>query len=107
MTTTTSCEVTLDSSVLINFLVIDRVDLLGNYPQHRFFITQHVDGEITYSGQQAVLSAAVQCGMLTHLPPGTHEETATFATLTTTLGIGESAAIAAAIHRWAGSGGRG
>lgn len=92
-------QVTLDASVLINFLVIDRLDLLGNLPQHRFYVTEHVEGEITYTGQQAVLATAIQSGTLTLLPPGTHEETATFAILTDTFGLGESAAIAAAMHR--------
>ena len=38
--------VLLDSSVLINFLVIDRLDLLVNHPRYRFVITGHVRAEI-------------------------------------------------------------
>jgi predicted nucleic acid-binding protein len=62
-------------------------------------ITGHVIKEVTYPQQAARLTAALQNNLLTTLPPGTHAELATFAQLTTTLGVGESAAIAAAVHR--------
>jgi hypothetical protein len=99
MNTTAQTDVILDTSVLVNFLAIDRIDLLATHPQFRFLITAHVQGEVTHVIQAARLAAALQNGQLSLLPPGTHAELATFAKLTTTLGIGESAAIAAAVHR--------
>lgn len=99
MTTSTVLELILDASVLINFLTIDRIDLLQHFPGHRFVITAHVAGEIIYPDQAQRLSTAIKAGALQLLPAGNHAELATFARLTTTLGIGESAAIAAAQHR--------
>jgi predicted nucleic acid-binding protein len=85
--------------VLVNFLAIDRVDLLVGLASHRFHITAHVRGEVTYPNQVASLNAAIHSGQLSELPTGNLAELATFAGLTTTLGVGESAAIAAAQHR--------
>lgn len=99
MTTSTVLEVILDASVLINFLTIDRVDLLQHLPGHRFVIAAHVAGEITYHDDAQRLATAIQAHTLQLLPAGSHCELATFARLTTMLGIGESAAIAAAQHR--------
>jgi hypothetical protein len=39
--------VLLDTSVLINFLAVDRVDLLGHHPRYRFLVTEHVRKEVT------------------------------------------------------------
>lgn len=96
---TTISVIILDASVLINFLTIDRVDLLTHLPEHRFVITAHVGREVTYSDQAARLATAIHNGHLRELSAGIHAELATFARLTRTLGIGESAAIAAAQHR--------
>src|SRR5207253_5733364 len=87
-------DVVLDTSVLVNFLAIDRCALLAAHPGFRFVITGHVITEVTYPQQAARLTAAIQSNHLVTLPPGTHAELATFAQLTTTLGVGESAAIA-------------
>lgn len=99
MTTSTVLELILDASVLINFLTIDRIDLLQHLPGHHFVITAHVASEITYPDQTQRLATAMQAGALQLLPAGGHAELATFARLTATLGVGESAAIAAAQHR--------
>lgn len=37
----------IDTSVLLNFLAVDRVDLLSRHPALRFIVTDHVRGEIT------------------------------------------------------------
>jgi predicted nucleic acid-binding protein len=99
MTTPAPIEVVLDTSVLVNFLAIDRLDLLTGLAGFRFSITAHVRGEVTYPDQLARLQVAVQAGHFPELPVGTLAELATFAQLTATLGVGESAAIAAAEHR--------
>jgi predicted nucleic acid-binding protein len=37
----------LETSVLVNFLKVDRVDLLAQHPHYRFIVTDHVRLEIT------------------------------------------------------------
>ena len=99
MTAPALINVVLDTSVLVNFLAIDRLDLLTGLASHHFAITPHVRAEVTYPDQLALLTAAIQTGQFPELPTGTLAELATFARLTATLGTGESAAIAAAQHR--------
>jgi predicted nucleic acid-binding protein len=99
MNTPALIQVVLDTSVLVNFLAIGRIDLLAELSTHRFFVTAHVRGEVTYLDQAEHLAAAIQAGQVQELPASTHAELQTFARLTTTLGVGESAAIAAAQHR--------
>ncbi len=92
-------DVILDSSVLINFLAINRIDLLGQFRRYRFLITAHVRSEITHAAQLACLESAIEAGLLHPIEQGSHAELAIFAQLTVTLGAGESAAIAAAADR--------
>ena len=95
--------VLLDTSVLINFLAIDRIDLLAHHPQYRFFVTEHVRKEVTihYEDQLSRLEAALREEALEETRVESIEELALFAQLTTNprLGLGECAAIAAAITR--------
>lgn len=99
MVTSPQINVVLDTSILVNFLAIDRMDLLSNLVGHQFFITAHVRGEVTYALQATRLQTALAAGNLQELPGGNLAELATFAKLTATLGVGESAAIAAGKHR--------
>ncbi len=92
-------DVVMDTSVLVNFLAINGCALLASHPTFRFVITGHVAAEVTYPNHTACLATAIGCNHLTELPPGDHAELVTFGHLTTTLGVGESAAIAAAVHR--------
>ena len=92
--------VVTDSYVLINFLCIDRMDLLARH-SHRFVITGHVVDEIThdYPEQQARLKAALADGTLEEQEVSGDAALDIFRTLSEThrLGSGESAAIACAI----------
>ena len=89
-----------DTSVLINFLCIDRMDLIARH-SHRFMITGHVVEEITdhYPEQQARLNAALADGTLEEVTVSGDVALHLFRTLSETgrLGAGESAAIACAI----------
>lgn len=89
-----------DTSVLVNFLCIDRMDLIARHP-HRFMITGHVMEEITdhYPEQQARLNAALADGTLEEVTVSGDVALDLFRTLSETgrLGAGESAAIACAI----------
>ena len=60
-----STIVVADTSVLINFLRIDRMDLIGHHPQ-RFLATDHVEDELTsdYPDQRMRYQAAVVSGQL-------------------------------------------
>src|SRR3990172_6802697 len=89
-----------DTSVLVNFLCIDRMDLIARH-SHRFMITEHVMEEITdhYPEQQARLTAALADGTLEEVTVSGNAALNLFRILSETgrLGAGESAAIACAI----------
>ena len=84
--------VVTDTSVLINFLRIDRMDLIARY-SHRFEITEH------FPEQQARLNAALADGTLEEKEVSGDAAVDIFRTLSETrqLGSGESAAIACAV----------
>lgn len=92
----------IDTSVLINFLVIDRVDLLAALPGTSCVITDHVRGEVTddHPEQVALLLDAVERGLIETIRVDDPDELRTFADLETSgLGSGERSAFAAARHR--------
>ena len=86
-----------DTSVLVNFLRIDRMDLIGGLPD-RFVITDHAAAEIAdhYPAQQARLQAALAAGILEQHSVADPAALDLFRQLSQTrrLGAGESAAIA-------------
>lgn len=91
-----------DTSVLINFLVLDRAELLSRLPDRRFVVTEHVRAEISehYHQQLQRLELAFSSGVLEEVRITELEEVRIFAELTATgLGIGECSAIAVATHR--------
>lgn len=90
-----------DTSVLINFLRIDRIDLIAGY-SHAFLVTDHVAGEISdqYPDQQRRFAFALACGALSLVPVDTAEQLRLFASLSATgrLGAGECSAITVAVQ---------
>jgi hypothetical protein len=56
----------IETSVLINFLRINRVDLLARHPTYRFVVIDYVKREITNrsGGQLSQLEAALKAGLL-------------------------------------------
>ena len=91
-----------DTSVLINFLVLDRASLLARMPTHRFVVTDHVRAEITahYHEQLQRLEQAFSAQILEEITVSDLAEVQLFAELTAKgLGIGECSAIAVAVHR--------
>ena len=94
-----------DTSVLVNFLKIDRTDLLANHPAYRFVVPDLVRNEVTkhYAAQVARLDAAIAAGQLFADDPAEAtdlRELAAFAAMgTLKIGEGERAAIAAASTR--------
>jgi predicted nucleic acid-binding protein len=95
----------LETSVLVNFLKIDRTDLLANHPAYRFVVPDLVRNEVTkhYAAQVTRLDAAIAAGQLFADDPAEATdltELATFAAMgTLKIGEGERAAIAAASTR--------
>lgn len=97
-----SSIVIADTSVLINFLAVDRMDLIKRH-SCRFLITEHVGHEITvhYEEQLNRLRNALEQGVLEEIIVSSHEEIALFAQLTKLerFGYGECACLAVALHR--------
>lgn len=88
-----------DTSVVINFLIAQRIDLLVGNPEYRFVLTEHVRAEVTSASQAPVLDKAISTGGLVEVAlddPGALE---IYAKLSSVLGRGESAAIALAACR--------
>lgn len=92
----------IDTSVLINFLCVDRMDLIGCYPQ-RFLATDHVDAEITsdYPDERIRYQKAVASGLLDTCSVVDPEEVELFLRLRPgeRLGAGECSALAVASRR--------
>lgn len=90
-----------DTSVLVNFLRIERVDLIADH-SYEFLVTDHVSEEITdhYPAQQALFTSALENGALREVSVTNAEAVALFGRLssTGTLGPGECSAIALSIH---------
>ncbi len=94
-------QVVLDTSVLLNFLRVGRLDLLVGLPGHEFLLTDHVRGEVTEPAHAGTLQEALQGGRLIEVRVDDPAELAVFAEMTTlrVLGVGECAALALAVHR--------
>ena len=60
-----STVVVTDASVLVNFLRIDRMDLIAGH-SHEFIVTDHVADEVSdrYPDQQQRFASAVKAGAL-------------------------------------------
>ncbi len=105
MATDGRSEAIIETSVLVNFLKIDRTDLLASHPDYRFVVVDFVRDEVTkrYAMQVARIQAAFTAGHLSpDGPPATTNpaELAVFAAMgTLKIGEGERAAIAAANAR--------
>lgn len=97
-----SSIVIADTSVLINFLAVDRMDLIKRH-SCRFLITEHVRYEITdhYDEQLNRLKNALEHGILKEIIVDNPEEVRLFTELIKLerFGYGECASIAVAMHR--------
>jgi predicted nucleic acid-binding protein len=93
-------EAIIDASVLLNFLKIDRIDLLAKHPAYRFIVVDLVKNEVTKRGQAVRLEAAFASGELfLDVPPELIDtaELAVFAAMSALkIGNGDKAVIAAA-----------
>jgi predicted nucleic acid-binding protein len=91
--------VVADSSFLINFLAVDRMDILSRLPQFRFHFVNHVRAEIRYESQRVRLQAATEAGGVTEIEVTEPGEILLYDEFRSFLGDGESASLAVAVSR--------
>lgn len=98
----TSTTLVLDTSVLVNFLAVDRLDLLAHYPA-LCVVTDHVRAEVLdfYHERYQRFQKALADQIILEVRVDRLDELQTFAELSQVkrLGLGECSAIAAAVHR--------
>lgn len=105
MATDGRLDAIIDSSTLVNFLKVNRADLLASHPDFRFIVVDAVRDEITrhYPAQVARLDAAFAAGFLLPDQPAASTSIAELKAFTSMssikIGVGERAAIAAARAR--------
>src|SRR4051812_3856951 len=95
-------DIIIETSTLINFLRISRVDLLAGLTSYRFVVTDHVRADVRahYPAQLSNLEFALLAGHLIEIPLTAPAEHAVFAEMKKhRLGDGECSAIAAASVR--------
>ena len=98
----TKSVVITDTSVLINFLVLDQLHVLSQLTEFDFSVTEHVRAEITehFPEQLQRPNAAFEAGSINEICVTDIVEVRLFAELTTQgLGIGECSAVAVALNR--------
>ena len=91
--------VVADSSFLINFLVVDRMDILSRLSRFRFHVVNHVVAEIRYESQRARLQGATESGGVTEIEITDPAEILLYDELRKFLGDGEAASLAVAVSR--------
>lgn len=91
--------VAVDASVLINFLHLDRTDLLAAFAGWRFVVPEEVVEEIRREEQRARLQQALTLGHLAVEASTDLEEIALALDLRAVMDRGEAACLASAIHR--------
>ena len=100
MDTIDATVVAVDTSVLINFLCIDRMDLM-DFHSHTFAVTDHVAEEVVnhYADEQRRLHTAIRSGVLREERVDARILTAVSGSSATSrrLGLGERSAIALAV----------
>ena len=89
----------IDSSFLINFLALDRMDILGRLSRFRFHVVNHVSAEIRYEDQRRRQLTAVESGIVTKIEITEPGEVLLYDDLRRFLGDGESASLAVAVSR--------
>ncbi|MFQ5792358.1 MAG: hypothetical protein ACE5JI_17965 [Acidobacteriota bacterium] len=88
--------VVADTSVLINFLHLERLDLLERLPGYSFYVSEHVVAEVTRPDQATPLQGSLEASRLHRAVMTDATEIAVYDELRRTLGDGESATLAIA-----------
>lgn len=91
-------DVATDTSLILNFLRIDRMDILGALPGFRFAVLNHVIAEVTQEPHRARLETALTDGHVVEFELTDLSAIADYNSLRENLGDGEAATIAAGAH---------
>ena len=91
--------VVVDASVLINFIHVDRLDILGRLSGFEFVVPEQVVAEVSDPDQAPKLADALQAGHLQKEPSVAPLELEIFAELRQIMGRGEAACLAMAQTR--------
>jgi predicted nucleic acid-binding protein len=91
-------SVATDTSLLLNFLRIDSVELLAGAPGFEFHVINHVVAEVTQEPSLGRLQSALTQSHVAEFEMTDLAATAVYDELRATLGDGEAATIAAAEH---------
>lgn len=92
-------EVASDACILINFAIVNRLDVLGKIAGYHFHVTQEVLDEIEDSDQRERVNEALRDGVLQLTTLSNPNELDTFAQQNELLGKGESSCLALVQHR--------
>ncbi len=101
MNFTSLSVIAADTSVLINFLRVDRMDLIARH-SHRFIVTDHVAAEVTdfYPDQRTRLDIALCSGALQQVSIDDQREVALFGSLIASQRLGSGECSASAYSAW-------
>jgi len=99
MTDEETSNAAIDANVLINFMHIERLDILGMLPDWKFVAPQEVINEITDEAQVLALQNAFNAGHIQQTALSSIDELEKYAAFNRTLGKGESACLTLALHR--------
>jgi predicted nucleic acid-binding protein len=89
--------VAADPNILINFIHVQRLDLLGHLPEYEFVMPEEVRGEITDPNQEAAVREAIDAGILRLVAIEDVPTLTLFAELTGLMGRGEAACLSLAV----------
>ena len=89
----------MDTSVLINFAIVDRIGLLGSLESVRFLVPREVLAEVRRPQQRKRVRAALRAGTLHEVALDQPSELARFAGFRNRMGLGEAACLALAVSR--------
>lgn len=89
----------MDTSVLINFAIVDRIGLLGSLESLRFVVPREVLAEVRRPEQRKRVRAALRDGALHEVALDQPSELALFAGFRDKMGLGEAACLAIAVSR--------
>jgi len=90
-----------DTNILLNLAIVDRLDLLGVFPDLRFSSPRIVFDEVLRPRERALVERAVGCGLIQEIPFDDIDTLALFSQLLRIMEQGEAACIALAVQHGA------